>query len=104
MEKKERFIMLVTVDIPPEKERAWNDWYNNQHVPDILKCPGFKRVGRFERLQGNGTRYVTIYELDRPDVRESEEFARVRGWYQFADSVIEPRISVYREFLAADAE
>jgi hypothetical protein len=103
MEKKERFIMLVTVDIPPDKERAWNDWYNNEHVPDILKCPGFKRVGRFERLQGSGTRYVTIYELNCPNVRESDEFAKVKGWYQFTDFVIEPKISIYSEFFAAEA-
>ena len=103
MENKERYIMLVTVEIPADKERAWNDWYNNEHVPDILKCPGFKRVGRFKSLQGNGPRYVTIYELEHPNVRESEEFARVRGWYQFTDFVIEPRISIYSEFLAAEA-
>ena len=97
------YIMLVSVDIPPEKEAAWNDWYNKEHVPDILKCPGFKRVGRFKSLEGNGPRYVTIYELDRPDVRQSEAFAKVRGWYQFTDSVIDPRISVYSEFFAAEA-
>lgn len=103
MGKNERFIMLVTVDIPPDQEPAWNDWYNNQHVPDILQCPGFKRVGRYKSVQGNGARYVTIYELEHPDVRDSEAFAKVKGWYQFTDSVIEPRIGIYREFFAADA-
>jgi antibiotic biosynthesis monooxygenase (ABM) superfamily enzyme len=103
MEKKEKFMMLVTVDIPPDKEREWNDWYNNEHVPDILKCPGFKRVGRWKSVQGNGSRYVTIYELEHSKVRESEEFAKVRGWYRFTDSVIEPRISIYSEFFVAEA-
>jgi hypothetical protein len=102
MPPSERYIMLVTVDIPPEREAAWNDWYNNEHVPDILKCPGFRAVRRFRSVQGTGTRYVTLYDVDGPAVRETEDFKRVRGWYQFTDDVIEPRISIYREFFSAE--
>ena len=102
MKSQERYIMLVTVDIPDEHEEAWNRWYNDEHVPDILKCPGFKRVGRFKSLQGTGTRYATLYEIDNPHVRESDEFARVKGWYQFTDHVVEPRISIYKEFFSAE--
>ncbi|MBI1989894.1 MAG: hypothetical protein HYS65_09195, partial [Betaproteobacteria bacterium] len=78
-----------------------------QHTSPRVEGEGARRdaerVGRFKSLQGNGPRYVTIYELEHPNVRESEEFARVKGWYQFTDFVIEPRISIYREFLAAEA-
>jgi hypothetical protein len=102
MEKKQRHIMLVTVDIPPEHEEAWNRWYNEEHVPDILKCPGFKRVGRFKSVQGNGTRYVTLYEVDSPTVRETKEFNAVKGWYQFAPFVIEPKVGIYNEFFSAE--
>jgi len=102
MNPPERFIMLVTVDIPASREVAWNAWYNDEHVPDILRCPGFRSVRRFKSVQGTGTRYVTLYEIDGPEVRETPEFLRVKGWYEFADDVIEPRISVYREFLAAE--
>ena len=103
MATDQRYIMLVTVDIPPSREAAWNAWYNEEHVPDILKCPGFRQVRRFRSLQGNGTRFVTLYELDSPDARNTPEFNRVKGWYQFADDVIEPRISVYSEFFSAEA-
>jgi hypothetical protein len=53
-------------------------------------------------VQGNGTRYVTLYDVDSPDVRQSEEFNRVKGWYQFAADVIDPRIGVYAEFFSAE--
>ena len=96
-----RYIMLVTVDIPPEREDAWNAWYNDEHVPDILRCPGFHGVRRFRSVQGNGTRYVTIYDVESPEVRLSAEFTRVKGWYQFAADVIDVRISVYAEFFSA---
>lgn len=103
MKNTQRHVMLVTVDIPDEHEDAWNRWYNEEHVPDILKCPGFKRVGRFKSLQGNGTRYMTLYEVESPGVRDTKEFHAVKGWFQFAPLVVEPRISIYREFLSAEA-
>lgn len=96
------YIMLVTVDIPVEREDAWNAWYNDEHVPEILRCPGFRRVRRFRALQGTGARYVTLYDVDGPEVRESAEFNRVKGWYQFAKDVIDPRIGLYIEFFAAE--
>jgi hypothetical protein len=97
-----RYIMLVTVDLPPVREDAWYAWCNDEDVPDILRCPGFRRVRRFRSVQGNGTRYVTLYDVDSPDVRQSEEFNRVKGWYQFAADVIDPRIGVYAEFFSAE--
>jgi hypothetical protein len=82
-----RYIMLVTVDIPPEREDAWNAWYNDEHVPDILRCPGFNGVRRFRSVQGNGSRYVTIYDVESPEVRLSAEFTG-KLWYRFAAGAI----------------
>jgi len=101
MATDDRYMMLVTVDIPVEREAAWNAWYNDEHVPDVLRCPGFRQVRRFRSVQGTGTRYVTVYDVDNPEVRNSEEFTRIKGWYQFAEDVIDPRISVYVEIFSA---
>ena len=102
MAQRERYILQVTVDIPAEKEKEWNDWYNKVHVPDIIKCPGILNARRFRSVQGTGPRYIAIYEIEHEKVMESKEFSKARGWYQFAPFVIEPKVTIYKEIFYAE--
>ena len=101
MARKERLLMEVTVNVASEKEEEWNDWYNKEHIPAILQCPGFRNVRRFKSLQGNGPRYIAIYEIENESVRETEEFEKARGWSKFTPFIIEPRVTIYREIFAS---
>jgi hypothetical protein len=60
----------------PEVVEAFNEWYDNHHVPDSLLLPGFVKGRRFKlaetqllpsKATAPGFDYVAIYELDDID-------------------------------------
>ncbi len=63
---KQRVILVVGTNPPPGKEAEFNEWYDNVHVPMLLKAPGMVRATRYQ-LVGEGDeypRYLAIYELE----------------------------------------
>ena len=94
-----RFLLHVTVDIDPQVEDEWNEWYNQKHIPEILLCPGFLNARRYRRVGPQGTRYLAIYEMESAAAVESNEFNRVRGWYKFAPFVSNPKVIIYKEII-----
>jgi hypothetical protein len=64
-------------DIPAHMEEEWNDWYNWVYVPDYLTLPGVIRARRFMAVEGQ-PKYLTVHEVERPDVPDSEAWNRVR--------------------------
>ena len=102
MAPRERYLLQTTVDIPPEKDKEFNEWYNQVHVPDIIKCPGFLSARRLRSVQGPGPRYIAIYEIEHERVLETPEFNKARGWYQFTAFVIDPKATIYQEIFYAE--
>ena len=55
------------------QEDEFNDWYNNQHLADVLAIEGFVAVQRF-RLSDTGAgqefphRYLPLYEVETDDL------------------------------------
>ena len=92
-------LLIVTAEVDPGVEADWNRWYDKEHLPDALACPGVLSGRRFcsvgETRQSNrGTStgsaakiYTTIYELSGPEAVNTPEFHKMRGWYQFAPHV-----------------
>lgn len=77
-----KYTYVVYTSAVPGKEFEYNDWYNNQHIPDVLKVPGFVSARRL-KLHGprEGHEKVTnmaLYELetDDPDAVMKELYAR----------------------------
>ena len=77
---------MVFVDIDPEDEAAFADWYQNQDLPDILACPGWLDARRETCLEG-GPRLVAIYTITGPEAYETPEFQAIKGFGPFADKV-----------------
>ena len=54
----------------PGREDEYNRWYNDQHIPDVLRVPGFTAAQRF-RLDAEdateGARYLALYEMETDD-------------------------------------
>jgi hypothetical protein len=51
------------------REAEFNDWYDHQHLYDVLNVPGFRAAQRFTAV-GDTTlpgRYVAIYEMETDD-------------------------------------
>ena len=89
--------MEVRVNIAPEKEREFNQWYNKVHVPEVLTVPGFLSGRRFQRVSGDEIKYMTLYELESLDVLKSEAYKKVRGWGEFESCILEESWNVYRQ-------
>jgi hypothetical protein len=68
-----RALFISLGDIPVEHEEEFNRWYNEEHVPLISKVPGVLRARRFFDLAGK-PRYVALYELAGPQVRQQPEW------------------------------
>lgn len=67
-------IMVVQSDpARPDLEDAYNDWYDNTHVPEICAVPGFVSARRYKvhgaAAAGAGApAYLAIYEIDADDL------------------------------------
>ena len=67
-----KFKYVVFTEPVPGREDAFNDWYTNIHVPDLLALDGFMAAQRFKlvALDGNSQpagKYMAIYELEGED-------------------------------------
>jgi hypothetical protein len=45
---KSRYLFVVTMDVDPDKEALFNEVYDTEHVPNLLKVPGVHAVARME--------------------------------------------------------
>ena len=70
-------LQIGRMDVPPEVDAEFNDWYNTIYVPNYEKVPGVIRGRRYRALVGTPT-YLTLYEFDHPKVSESAEWLAQR--------------------------
>ncbi|MCV7091250.1 DUF4286 family protein [Mycobacterium interjectum] len=62
-------IMLVeSVPSSPDREDEYNTWYDEIHIPELLKLDGIVAARRLRPVAGNGP-YVAIYELEGDDLQ-----------------------------------
>jgi hypothetical protein len=55
-------------------EDELRDWYDEEHTPALMAIPGWLRVRRYERLEGPGTTFLAVHELDSEKVLESPPY------------------------------
>ena len=79
-----RYLFIVTMDVTPEKENFFNELYDTEHAPYVSKVPGVISLTRLKLLRetifdgpvgATNARYMTIYEIESPDVPHSKEWA-----------------------------
>lgn len=82
-----RALLLVGLEVPPEHDEEFNAWYNTEHLPLLAGVPGVIRARRYRLAsgpagsvgpKGDPTTYVALYDLERPEVQASAEWARRR--------------------------
>jgi hypothetical protein len=84
-----KYIFVASMDVDPDKETLFNEVYDTEHIPDLLKVPGVHAATRikgeaFELSIGGGmrtivhegTRYSAVYEIDGPHVLVSPDWAK----------------------------
>ena len=65
-----RYNYVVISNPVAGREREYNDWYDAQHLPDVLAVPGFVAAQRFRVAQQDNPLsggYVAIYEMETDD-------------------------------------
>jgi hypothetical protein len=71
-------LLMVWADVPSDKEKEFNRWYNEEHLAERLAVPGFLSAARYEAVKGS-PRHLAVYELESPAVLESEAYQRVQA-------------------------
>jgi hypothetical protein len=78
-----RYLLLAFSDCKdPSREKEFNDWYTNLHVPDMLEVPGMIRASRWasaEPKEGQHRQYLALYELETEDLAAFDAKVRERG-------------------------
>ena len=87
---KARFLFIASMDVDPEKEALFNEVYDTEHVPELLKVPGVLSVrravsvpltmsigGERKTIVAEGEpRYSAFYELESAEVLVSDAWAK----------------------------
>lgn len=76
-------MFVVFTECKPGGEAEFNDWYDNQHNPEVLKMPGFVAVQRFRVLPEPDeadppSRYLALFEIETTDIAATLAEARRR--------------------------
>jgi hypothetical protein len=89
MAGKAKFLFIASMDVDPEKEALFNEVYDTEHVPELLKVPGVLSVrravtvpltmsigGEKKTIVAEGEpRYSAYYELESAEVLVSDAWA-----------------------------
>ena len=73
--KKGTGLMMVWTDVPADKEKEFNRWYNEEHLAERLRLPGFLNGARYEAVKG-GPKHLAVYELESVAALETEAYKR----------------------------
>jgi len=71
-------LLSIRLNIAPENEKLFNEWYNEDHLPALAGVEGIHYARRFEALEGNPP-YLALYEMDSPDVMETDAWEKARN-------------------------
>ena len=66
-----KYLYLVMLDVDSDMEELFNDLYNNEHIPALLRVPGVLKASRYETSQESLPKYLAVYELESPHVIDS---------------------------------
>lgn len=96
-----RFKMLIFSNPTSDKEEEFNNWYTNEHVPDVLTVPGYIGAQRFRIEEAfnltpadEGTAkpwsYLAIYEIEADSIAAAQKAlgaALAAGQVSLSDSI-----------------
>jgi hypothetical protein len=84
-----KYLFVVSMDVDADKETLFNEVYDTEHVPNLLKVPGVRAVARMagenfavsiggaeKKVAHEGPRYSAVYEIDDPHVLVSPEWTK----------------------------
>jgi hypothetical protein len=82
----------VGVDIDPTVAVDFNAWYDNDHLPAVVGCPGFVSGRRYEVRGRDLPRYWAVYEVETRDALKTPELEAISGFGRFEEAITNHRI------------
>jgi hypothetical protein len=90
MNPRTRYLFIASMDVDADKEALFNEVYDTEHVPNLLKVPGVLAVhrstlaplkmsigGEVKTVVAEGEpKYSAVYELENAEVLTSEAWAK----------------------------
>ena len=90
MNSKTRYVFTAAMDVDPDKEALFNEVYDQEHIPELLKVPGVLSVtrmtlapltmsmgGELKTIVVEGEpKYSAVYELESAEVLTSSAWAK----------------------------
>ena len=62
-------IFVVRASIARDREAAFNTWYNEEHVPQVLQYNGAVSARRYKQIVGDDKlEYMAVYEFASEEV------------------------------------
>ncbi|HXH84689.1 MAG TPA: DUF4286 family protein [Candidatus Tectomicrobia bacterium] len=79
-------LFTVKATIARERETAFNEWYNREHIPDVFKFPGVVSARRYRAIVPEDRfQYMAVYEFESEEALRrflaSDHFAWLRKEY-----------------------
>ncbi|MEK9723971.1 MAG: hypothetical protein VW405_10895 [Rhodospirillaceae bacterium] len=85
-----KYLFIVAMDVDPAHEALFNEVYDNEHVPELLKVPGVVEVARLTKTPlrlgiggevkdvdtADKPHYMALYWIDSPDVLTSDAWGK----------------------------
>lgn len=73
---RDLLILWGSVDPTSVDERALNDWWTNEHLPERLRLPGFQRARRYRAVKPKHgqNEYLAFYEVSNVRDLASEDY------------------------------
>lgn len=70
-------VVAIWNGIAPEARDAFYDWHQNEHMPERVGIPGFRRGRRYVAADdATHPEFFTLYELETLQVAQGQDYAR----------------------------
>jgi hypothetical protein len=83
-------LFVVQLEIPTEHEAEFNRVYDTEHFPMLSKVPGVRSAARYKLEHSTVAgmeRYLTVYELDSPEVLKSAAWEKAGNYGDWATKI-----------------
>ncbi len=70
-------LLAVSMSVPAGAEDDLQAWYTDEHIPMLLKVPGWRRIRRFRLVRGMdgpAPEFLSVHELAGPEVLEEPAY------------------------------
>ena len=68
------YVFWVMMDVEPHREALFNELYDTEHLPLLLKLPGCVNAVRYRTSTAGEPRYLCVYEVDSAELPMSKRW------------------------------